>query len=97
MELLKMAQLALSNQTVRAMVSRSFEMRDSALKLQSGIMEGLNLPTASDLATLTGRIRSLSTRLELLEDSVARIERGVARLQVDEQTNSDPRTTGSDK
>ncbi len=93
MDLLKIAQMVLSNQAVRAVVSQGFEVRDAALRVQSSLMESLNLPTASDLATLAGRMRSMSTRLELLEDSIGRVERGVAQLNVG--AGASPETTRS--
>lgn len=95
MDLLKIAQLVLSNQVVRAAISQGFEVRDAALRVQSSLMESLNLPTAEDLATVTGRMRSMSTRLELLEDSVGRVERGVERLHVDVRAANDPDSTSS--
>ena len=45
-------------------------------------MSALNLPSASDLERLTRRLRSVSQRLEALEDGIDRVEQRVNGLAV---------------
>jgi DNA anti-recombination protein RmuC len=42
-------------------------------------MGALNLPSAADIERLTRRLRSLSQRLEGIEDSLSRIDRGTGQ------------------
>lgn len=71
---------ATGNPMVQAVVARGMEARDRALAAQEALLGALNLPTAGDVATIAGRLRSLSQRLELLEDAIARVDLGVQRL-----------------
>jgi hypothetical protein len=71
---------AAGNPVVQGVVQRGMEARDRALAAQEAMLGALNLPTAADVATIAGRLRSLSQRLELLEDTIARVDVGVQRL-----------------
>ena len=74
------------NSTVRSIAHRAFEVRDVALRAQVDLLAALNLPTADDIAALARAVRSLSQRLEVLEDTVAGIDQGVGRLQGTERS-----------
>ncbi|MHB1808810.1 MAG: hypothetical protein ACYCU0_05890 [Solirubrobacteraceae bacterium] len=62
-------------------LGRAFDAREKAAQAQELAMGALNLPSASDVERLTRRLRSVSQRLEGIEDSIARLERSLnARL-----------------
>jgi hypothetical protein len=88
MDLMKIAQSVLRSPGLAPAVQRGMELRDAALSLQTAVLGALNLPTASDLATVAGRLRQLSQRLESLEDTVDRVDRNVTRIQASELNDS---------
>src|ERR671912_1638808 len=71
----KLAQDLLENPLVTGAISRAFEARERAAAAQETAMSALNLPSAADLERLTRRLRSVSQRLEGLEDGVDRLDR----------------------
>jgi predicted nucleic acid-binding Zn-ribbon protein len=76
----KLTQELLENPVVSGALSAAFETRERAVKAQEAAMSALNLPSASDLERLTRRLRSVSQRLEALEDGIDRVEQRVAGL-----------------
>ena len=70
----KLAQDLLENPLVSGAISRAFEAREKAAAAQEAAMGALNLPSAADLERLTRRVRSVSQRLEGIEDSVDRVD-----------------------
>jgi DNA repair exonuclease SbcCD ATPase subunit len=70
----KLAQELLENPVVSGALTRAFETRERAVHAQEVAMGALNLPSASDLERLTRRIRSVSQRLEGIEDILDRLE-----------------------
>jgi hypothetical protein len=70
----KLAQEVLENPVVSAALSRAFETRERAMRAQEVAMGALNLPSASDLERLTRRVRSVSQRLEGIEDGFDRLD-----------------------
>src|SRR6201996_6993302 len=70
----KLAQELLENPVVSGALSRAFETRERAMRAQEGAMGALNLPSASDLERLTRRVRSVSQRLEGIEDGLDRLD-----------------------
>src|SRR5215207_898762 len=70
----KLAQDLLENPLVTGAISRAFEARERAVAAQETAMSALNLPSAADLERLTRRLRSVSQRLEGIEDGVDRLE-----------------------
>jgi hypothetical protein len=81
----KLAQELLENPVVSGALSAAFETRERAMRAQEVAMGALNLPSASDLERLTRRVRSVSQRLEGIED-------GLDRLDERLQRSSDTRT-----
>jgi len=86
----RIAEELAGNPLVVGAVSRAFEAREKATQAQEAAMGALGIPSAADIERLTRRLRSVSQRLESIEDSVDRlderlesIERGVTSL--DEQ------------
>ncbi|HEY3729239.1 MAG TPA: hypothetical protein VGL51_18830 [Solirubrobacteraceae bacterium] len=70
----KLAQELLENSVVSGALSAAFETRERALRAQEAAMGALNLPSASDLERLTRRVRSVSQRLEGIEDGLDRLD-----------------------
>ena len=70
----KLAQELLENPVVSGALSAAFETRERAMRAQEAALSALNLPSASDLERLTRRLRSVSQRLEALEDGIDRLE-----------------------
>ena len=56
-------------------LGRAFDARERAVQAQELAMGALNLPSAADIERLTRRLRSVSQRLEGIEDGIARLER----------------------
>jgi septal ring factor EnvC (AmiA/AmiB activator) len=75
----KLAQDLLENPLVNGALTRAFDAREKAAQAQEVAMGALNLPSASDVERLTRRVRSVSQRLEGLEDGIDRLEEGLAR------------------
>jgi chromosome segregation ATPase len=71
----RLAQDLLENPLVTGAISRAFEAREKAVSAQETAMSALNLPSAADLERLTRRLRSVSQRLEGIEDGVDRLDR----------------------
>ena len=79
----KLAQELLENPMVSRALSAAFETRERATRAQEVAMGALNLPSASDLERLTRRLRSVSQRLEGIEDGLDRVEQRVDGLSAD--------------
>jgi septal ring factor EnvC (AmiA/AmiB activator) len=73
----KLAQELLENPVVSGALSAAFQSRERAMRAQEVAMGALNLPSASDLERLTRRLRSVSQRLEGIEDGLDRLEERV--------------------
>jgi predicted nucleic acid-binding Zn-ribbon protein len=69
----KLAQELLESPVVTSALSAVFDTRERATRAQEVAMSALNLPTASDIERLTRRVRSVSQRLEGLEDGIDRV------------------------
>jgi phage shock protein A len=83
----KIAEELVGNPVVSGALARAFEARERAVQAQEAAMGALGIPSAADIERLTRRLRSVSQRLEGIEDSVDRlderlesIERGVTSL-----------------
>jgi CRP-like cAMP-binding protein len=70
----KLAQDLLENPMVSGAIARAFTARERAVQAQEAAMGALNLPSAADLERLTRRLRSVSQRLEGIEDAVDRLD-----------------------
>jgi hypothetical protein len=68
----------LENPLLTGAVGAAFDAREKAVQAQELAMGMLNLPSAADIERLTRRLRSLSQRLEGIEDGVDRITRSLA-------------------
>jgi chromosome segregation ATPase len=76
----RLAQDLIENPLVHGAIARAFEAREKAVQAQEATMAALNLPSAADLERLTRRVRSLSQRLEGIEDGVDRLDERLAAL-----------------
>ncbi|HEY7455221.1 MAG TPA: hypothetical protein VH683_11680 [Thermoleophilaceae bacterium] len=74
----KIAEELISNPVINAAIARAFEAREKAVQAQEAAMGALNLPSAADIERVTRRLRSVSQRLEGIEDSLDRIDERVA-------------------
>jgi hypothetical protein len=70
----RLAQELLDSPLVSGAISRAFDAREKAAQAQEVAMGALNLPSAGDLERLTRRVRSVSQRLEGVEDALDRLE-----------------------
>jgi CRP-like cAMP-binding protein len=80
----KLAQDLLENPLVNSAISRAFEARERATQAQEAALGALNIPTAADVERLTRRLRSVSQRLEGIEDGVDRLDQRIAALKGDD-------------
>lgn len=76
----RVAQELLDSPLVHGALSRAFDAREKAAQAQEAAMAALNLPSAADLERLTRRVRSLSQRLESIEDGVDRLDEQLAAI-----------------
>jgi hypothetical protein len=70
----KFAQDLLENPLVTSAISRAFEARERAVQAQETAMSALNIPSAADIERLTRRLRSVSQRMEGIEEAVDRVD-----------------------
>jgi hypothetical protein len=76
----KLAQDLLENPLVNGAITRAFDAREKASAAQEVAMGALNIPSAADIERLTRRVRSVSQRLEGIEDGVDRLDARIAEL-----------------
>jgi chromosome segregation ATPase len=76
----KFAQDLLENPLISGALSRAFEAREKAGQAQEVALAALNLPSAGDIERLTRRVRSVSQRLEGIEDGVDRLDERLQAL-----------------
>src|SRR4051794_33932417 len=76
----KLAQDLLDNPLINGALSRAFEAREKAAQAQEVAMGALNIPSAADVERLTRRVRSVSQRLEGIEDGVDRLDEHLRAL-----------------
>ena len=76
----KLASELLENPLVTSAIARIFEAREKASQAQAVAFGALNLPSAADMERLTRRVRSVSQRLEAIEDGVDKLDRRLGAL-----------------
>jgi DNA repair exonuclease SbcCD ATPase subunit len=74
----RVAEELVANPVVNGAIARAFEAREKALQAQEAALGALNLPSAADIERVTRRLRSLSQRLEGIEDAIDRLEERAA-------------------
>ncbi len=73
----KVAEELISNPVVNGALTKAFEARERASQAQEAAMGAFNIPSAADIERLTRRLRSVSQRLEGIEDVLDRIEQRI--------------------
>lgn len=73
----KIAEELISNPVINGAIARAFEAREKAVMAQEAAMGALNLPSAADIERVTRRLRSVSQRLEGIEDAIDRLDERV--------------------
>ena len=73
----------LDNPLVSGTIGKAFDARERAAQAQELALSALNLPTAADIERLTRRLRSVSQRLEGIEDGVHRLNRALSDGAID--------------
>jgi CRP-like cAMP-binding protein len=76
----KLAQELLENPIVNSAITRAFGARERAAQAQEAAMGALNIPSAADLERLTRRLRSVSQRMEGIEEAVDRLDQRLAAM-----------------
>ena len=74
----RLAQDLLENPIINGAIARAFEAREKAAQAQEVAFGAFNIPSASDIERLTRRVRSVSQRLEGIEDGVDRLDERLA-------------------
>jgi hypothetical protein len=76
----KLAQELLENPLVNSAIARAFDARERATQAQVAAMGALNIPSAADVERLTRRLRSVSQRMEGIEEAVDRLDQRLAGI-----------------
>jgi septal ring factor EnvC (AmiA/AmiB activator) len=74
----RIAEELIANPLVNGAIARALEAREKALLAQEAAMGALNIPSAADIERVTRRLRSVSQRLEGIEDAIDRLEERLA-------------------
>jgi len=69
-------------------VGRAFDAREKASQAQEVALGALNIPSAADIERLTRRLRSVSHRLEGIEDGVDRLDRALSPSGIEARLSS---------
>ena len=76
----RVAEELAANSVVSSALAGAFEARERAVAAQEAAMGALGIPSAADIERLTRRVRSVSQRLEGIEDSLDRLDDRLAGL-----------------
>ena len=77
----KLAEELVGNPLLGGALSRAFEAREKAVQAQEAAMGALGIPSVADVERLTRRLRSVSQRLEGVEDGVDRLDLRLERIE----------------
>jgi hypothetical protein len=73
----------LENPLFTGAIGRAFDAREKAAQAQEVAMGALNIPSAADIERLTRRLRSVSHRLEGIEDGLQKLDRALSPAGVE--------------
>lgn len=73
----------LDNPLLIGTIERASTAREKAAQAQELAMGAFNIPSAADIERLTRRLRSVSQRLEGIEDGMQRLDRALASRGID--------------
>ncbi len=76
-----LAQSLLDNPMFNGALSAAFGARERAIEAQQAAMGALNLPSADEVDRLERRLRSLSHRLESVEEQIDQVARDVGAIR----------------
>jgi chromosome segregation ATPase len=74
----KLAEDLMANPLIAGAIQRAFDAREKATSAQEAALGALMLPSAGDIERLTRRVRSVSQRLEGIEDGIDRLDERLA-------------------
>jgi glycosyltransferase A (GT-A) superfamily protein (DUF2064 family) len=77
----ELAQALLDSQMLENALSAAFGAREKAAEAQHAAMSALNLPSAGDLERLERRLRSVSQRLEAVEEQMDQVAGDIAEIR----------------
>jgi chromosome segregation ATPase len=77
----EIAQAVLDNPTLHNALSAAFGAREKAIEAQQAAMNALNLPSGTDVERLERRLRSLSSRLEDVEEQIDQVVRDLGEIR----------------
>ncbi len=77
----ELAQALIDSEVLENALAAAFGARDKAADAQRAALAALNLPSAAEVERLERRIRSLSRRLEEVEDQLDGLGRDVAEIR----------------
>jgi hypothetical protein len=81
----KLADDLLENPLINSALQSAFTAREKVAQAQETAMDALNLPSASNLDKLARKLRSISQRLDEIEDGVEKLDR---RLDATKESQS---------
>lgn len=70
----RVAEDLMANPLIAGAIQRAFDAREKASSAQEAALGALMLPSAGDIERLTRRVRSVSQRLEGIEDGIDRLD-----------------------
>jgi hypothetical protein len=76
----RLAEELAQNPIVSSALAGAFEARERAAAAQEAAMGALGIPSAADIERLTRRVRSVSQRLEGIEDALDRLDDRLASI-----------------
>jgi chromosome segregation ATPase len=85
-----LADALLDNPVFNQAVSRALGAGERAAQAQRSALSAVGLPAAADFERLERRLRSLSTRLEEIEDRLDDLGGEVARLRAQQRASGGP-------
>ena len=74
----RLAEDLMANPLIAGAIQRAFDAREKATSAQEAALGALMLPSAGDIERLTRRVRSVSQRLEGIEDGIDRLDERLA-------------------
>lgn len=77
----ELAQALIENPTLHNAISAAFGAREKAIEAQQAAMSALNLSSATDVERVERRLRSLSQRLEEVEEQLDDLSRDVGAIR----------------
>src|ERR1700687_4777024 len=78
----------LENPLLAGAIGRAFDAREKATQAQEAAMGALNIPSAADIERLTRRLRSVSQRIEGIEDGVHRLDRKLSTAPLERRLDA---------